>query len=273
MGAQSEPITMRAEDLDALFEQAIAERPSETKQIVDLPRPSCNDAVALPPVASKASENVRQRIGQLTRSLHDALAGLGYDKAMNKVIRGLPDARDRLNYIAQLTGQAAEKALNCVDRGQELQARLGSDAKTLADDWRRIFAKQLAMAEVESAARRTSDCLKHEGELPMVSDLAQRTRDFLDDIPRRTAEINSVLIDIMMAQDFHDLTGQVIKKVVELARYTEEQLCAILVETTPADRRADIEIGPSGPVIKPAVRSDVVTDQSQVDELLEKLGF
>lgn len=276
MGAPIQEMAIGPDDLDALFEQAVEQRACEPKQAAVPPRPSSNDPVAAIPGAAPAAEeaeDVHQRIGRLTRSLHDALCGLGYDKTVNKVIRGLPDARDRLNYIAQLTGQAAEKALNCVDRGQDLQAKLGDDARVLAEDWGRVFAKQMAMAEIQAAARRTSACLKDDGELHMVSELAQRTRDFLDDVPRRTGELSTVFIDIMMAQDFHDLTGQVIKKIVDLARFTEEQLVALLVHTTPPDRRAEIESGCSGPVINAGARADVVTDQAQVDDLLEKLGF
>ncbi|MBI4290288.1 MAG: protein phosphatase CheZ [Betaproteobacteria bacterium] len=276
MGAQMQEMTIGPDDLDALFEQAAERRACEPKPAAVPLRPSSNDPVAVISGAAPAAgetEDVYQRIGQLTRVLHDALCELGYDKTMNKVIRGLPDARDRLNYIAQLTGQAAEKALNCVDRGQELQAKLGDDAKALADDWGRVFAKQMAIAEIQAAARRTSECLNEDGDLHMVSDLAQRTREFLDDIPHRTGELSTVLLDIMMAQDFHDLTGQVIKKIVELARFTEEQLIALLVHTTPPDRRAGIDSGLSGPVVNAGGRADVVTDQTQVDELLEKLGF
>jgi chemotaxis protein CheZ len=75
----------------------------------------------------------------------------------------------------------------------------------------------------------------------------------------------------MMAQDFHDLTGQVIKKVVELARNLETQLVALLIETSRIERPESE--GLSGPVVRAEGRSDIVTDQQQVDELLGSLGF
>ena len=75
----------------------------------------------------------------------------------------------------------------------------------------------------------------------------------------------------MMAQDFHDLTGQVIKKVVELAATLESSLVALLVETQQAERKPD-EGWLSGPAVR-TDRPDVVTNQAQVDSLLESLGF
>jgi chemotaxis protein CheZ len=252
MAAQPQAISPE-EDLEALFDSIAEKRLQETQQVAVPERGAENDPVGAQASAGENEEDVHQRLGQLTRLLHDTLGELGYDKTVTALVQGLPDARDRLNYIAQLTGQAAEKALNSVDKGQEIQAGIGAGAKALSGDWERVFAKQVSVEEFR--------------------DLAQRTRDFLDAVPARAGELGAVLTDIMMAQDFHDLTGQVIKKIVDLAKYTEKQLVEILLKTSPPETRLEMEHNLAGPVINPQARSDVVTSQQQVDDLLGKLGF
>jgi chemotaxis protein CheZ len=78
----------------------------------------------------------------------------------------------------------------------------------------------------------------------------------------------------MMAQDFQDLTGQVIKRIIAITKEMEQQLLMLLVDHAPAVAKADLSVSLlNGPVINPAGRSDVVTSQDQVDELLASLGF
>lgn len=252
MVAQPQAISAE-EDLEALFDSVAEGRSQEPRQVADPDRSAGNDAAGAALPAAEEAQNIHQRLGHLTRLLHDTLYELGYDKTVTALVQGLPDARDRLNYIAKLTGQAAEKALNCVDKGQEIQAGIGAGAKALAGDWKRMFASGATLEE--------------------FGEVAQRTRDYLDAVPKRTEELGAVLTDIMMAQDFHDLTGQVIKKVVDLAKYTENQLVEILLKTTPPELRPEMEHHLAGPVINPRGRSDVVASQQQVDELLDKLGF
>ncbi|MDP2056996.1 MAG: protein phosphatase CheZ, partial [Thiobacillus sp.] len=82
------------------------------------------------------------------------------------------------------------------------------------------------------------------------------------------------LLDIMMAQDFQDLTGQVIRKVTDLAHGLEQQLVQLLLDYSPAEVRREANSGLlNGPQINPASKSDVVADQGQVDDLLDSLGF
>ncbi len=49
-------------------------------------------------------------------------------------------------------------------------------------------------------------------ELDDAKALVKETRTYLSDVPQITAATNKELLDIMMAQDFQDLTGQVIKR-------------------------------------------------------------
>lgn len=199
-------------------------------------------------------ERIFAQIGHMTRGLHNLLRELGLDKALEKVASDLPDNRDRLNYIASMTAQAAEKTLNAAESAQPIQEQLGSTAQSLAGQWDKLFNKQLGVNEFKS--------------------LVQDTRSYLGQVPQQTNATNAQLMEIILAQDFQDLTGQVIKKILEAAHQLENQLLGLLIETTPQEKRQSVAPGLlNGPVINAAGRSDVVTSQAQVDDLLESLGF
>lgn len=201
--------------------------------------------------------DVFQRIGTITRRLHDALHELGYDKVIGNAVDTLPDARARLSYIAKLTGESAEKVLNSVELARAAQDEIKVGAATLKARWKGKTARSLADADGAALVTETNEFL---GNLAMSADLT-----------------NSYLTEMMMAQDFHDLTGQVICKVVDLAQTLEEQLVKLLLEATPPEQRARVIATDSGFLNGPAVqttgRTDIVTNQSQVDDLLESLGF
>ena len=196
------------------------------------------------------SADVHHKIGQLTRQLHDSLNELGYADKLRGSMGELPDAQSRLSYIARLTGEVAEKVLNRVE-----QAKAQHDF--IAQETRRVVTS-LVKDPVAAVAK---------GEI----------MNFLTDVERVTKEADSHLTEIMMAQDFHDLTGQVIARVVNLAATIEEQLVQLLIQTAPPSvQSAPIEVPRehlAGPVVDPERTPDVVTNQSQVDDLLASLGF
>jgi chemotaxis protein CheZ len=170
-------------------------------------------------------------------------------------VEALPDAKDRLAYIANLTEQAACKVLNATDVANPLIESLEVDAQGLAQRWDRVYANQMGVDDFKQ--------------------LAADTRLFLSDqLPKKTGGAKTQLMEIMMAQDFQDLTGQVIKKVVTLAQELESQLMGALIEVIPGERRTEsVNSLLNGPVINAEGRGDVVVDQQQVDDLLDTLGF
>ena len=196
------------------------------------------------------SADVHHKIGQLTRQLHDSLNELGYADKLRGSMGELPDAQSRLSYIARLTGEAAEKVLNRVE-----QAKAQHDF--IAQETRRVVTS-LVKDPVAAVTK---------GEI----------MNFLTDVERVTTEADAHLTEIMMAQDFHDLTGQVIARVVNLAATIEEQLVQLLIQTAPPSVQAAPIEAPrehlAGPVVDPEHTPDVVTNQSQVDDLLASLGF
>ena len=201
----------------------------------------------LPSGPTMVSADVFQQIGSITRLLHDTMQQLGVMPKLRTATDGLPDARSRLNYIANKTAEAANKVLNSVD-----QAKVDHAAISQAT---RDIAKAIVADPVRAVA-------------------SGAVMNFVHDVELRTAAIDSHLTDIMMAQDFHDLTGQVVAKVVTLANDLEDSLVKLLVQVMPPDQREKVDPNVlHGPVVDATGRTDVVTDQGEVDDLLASLGF
>lgn len=199
-------------------------------------------------------QDVFVRIGTLTRSLHDTLRQLGYDKGVEDAVGALPDARERLDYIAKLTGKAAEKVLDAAERAKTEQNASRAEAHSLQKQWAKALGKSPSAHD--------------------LYDLGLKTQDYLASAQAHGDKVNNELTEIVLAQDFHDLTGQVIQRVTRLARTMEEQLVKLLIDATPHPQRKEVlENALAGPVISGEGRDDVVTDQGQVDDLLESLGF
>ena len=197
--------------------------------------------------ATAAPNDVFLQLGTITRLLHDSLRQLGVMPKLQLASEGLPDARSRLLYIANKTAEAANKVLNSVDQAKQEHAAI-------------------SQATREMARAITAD--------PVKAVASGAVLNFVQDIEERTARIDSHLTDIMMAQDFHDLTGQVVAKVVKLAGELEDSLVKLLVQVVPEEHREKVDANAlQGPVVNPEGRTDVVSNQGEVDDLLASLGF
>ncbi|SDI05794.1 chemotaxis protein CheZ [Propionivibrio dicarboxylicus] len=253
---ESEATTEDSDELQALFDSVAERMLTPPSAELASPAPAAPEAAsAEAAIPWPAQGKVFQQVGQMARLLHDTLGNLGFDDLLKNTVAALPDAKDRLSYIANLTEQAACKVLNATDVANPLQEELENGASLLAAKWDRLYANQMNVDEFKL--------------------LAAETRAFLKSaVPQRTAATKEQLMEIMMAQDFQDLTGQVIKKVVSVAQDLESQLMGVLIEVMPGDRRTDsVNSLLNGPVIDAAGRADVVASQQQVDDLLDSLGF
>jgi chemotaxis protein CheZ len=199
-------------------------------------------------------DEVLLRIGHMTRNLHDSLRGLGLDKLLLTAAEDIPNARDRLDYVAKKSEEAAQKVLNATDAAIPLQEKMDEGAKAIINELNKLL--QAPFSEQASRA-----CLA-------------QTVQYLSSVNLDTANTKSHLMDIMMAQDFQDLTGQVIKKITELAQNIEQQLVQILIDYSPAEIKRQSGDGLlNGPQMNPVNKIDVVAGQEQVDDLLDSLGF
>jgi len=262
------------DELEALFDSILASNNpqpaaaptvAEAAPAVAEPAPVSETAPASVPAAAETptgsntsiTEPYYSQIGHLTRKLHDTMHELGYDKSLERAVdTTIPDARDRLNYIATLTAKAADRVLNATDVAKPLQEQIETDSAKLSEQWDRLFKNELSIDDFKA--------------------LVGQTRDFLGNVSNSAKTTNAQLMEIMMAQDFQDLTGQVIKKITEMAKDMETQLIGLLLEGTPPEKRAEVVDHSgllNGPVINADGRSDIVANQEQVDDLLESLGF
>jgi chemotaxis protein CheZ len=193
------------------------------------------------------SPEVFQQLGTITRTLHDTMQRLGVMPKLQIATDGLPDARSRLNYIASKTAAAADKVLNSVDQAKAEHAGISK------------ATRELAAAIVADPVRAVA---------------SGAVMNFVHDVEKRTQSIDNHLTDIMLAQDFHDLTGQVVAKVVNLANDLEDSLVKLLVQVVPPEQREKVDPNIlQGPVVNPEGRTDVVANQGEVDDLLASLGF
>lgn len=190
------------------------------------------------------------RLGLVVRQLHDSLRTLGYEQVLDETLREITDSQDRLQYIASLTEQAATRVLNTVDESLPIQIEQALEARQFESAWAELMAHSSP-------------------DMTRLRELGAETQMFLSVVANNSEEEKKRLMDIMMAQDFQDITGQIIKKVVTLTEKLEQELAQILIDYAPATHRhekpVDLLAGPAVP--------DRAMVQDDVDSLLADLGF
>jgi chemotaxis protein CheZ len=229
-------------DLESLFDSIVAANVAPATPKAD---------IAANP--DGGADEVITRIGKLTRTLHDGLRELGYDKMIESAASAIPDTRDRLSYVATMTEQAAQRALSASEAAKPIQDELAAGAGALSARWDGLIATDPGVDEFKA--------------------LVVHTREYLRQVPERTRATNAQLTEIMLAQEFQDLTGQVIKKITDVVHTLESQLLKLLVENAAPEKAPGAGEMLNGPAINWRARTDLVTSQKQVDELLESLGF
>jgi chemotaxis protein CheZ len=254
-------MTDDADDLEALFDEVAAQRTDTavvaTAASEPAPQSEPEQVQAEPqPVAEtredQSDKPMYERLGGIVRLLHDSLRELGYDRSLLDVANQITDAQDRLTYIATLTEQAAVKVLNAVDHGMPEQDNLAKKAKEMDDRWAQLFEGKLSIEEFKS--------------------LAGDSKQFAAIVADATEAEKARLLDIMMAQDFQDITGQLIKKIVAITSTAERELAQLLRDNAPPEVKAAIEHKPEELMQGPAAPG-VAMAQDDVDSLLADLGF
>ena len=218
----------------------------------------------LEPIAAVAADGVSNdevlvRVGHMTRALHDSLRGLGLDKLVEKAASDIPDARDRLDYVARLSEQAAKRVLDATDTAGPMQDAVESRSADVRTSWQALLDKDAAGAAAGAQDWRA---------------LAERTVAMMAENERAATATRAELMNIMLAQDFQDLTGQVIGRITGIAQNLEKQLVQVLIDFAPDEIKRELDNGLlNGPQIKPEGNLEVVANQGQVDDLLDSLGF
>ncbi|MGH8809739.1 MAG: protein phosphatase CheZ [Noviherbaspirillum sp.] len=246
-------MTDAADDLEALFDEVAAQR-AETV-VAPSAESAPADANAAGADEDQSEKPMYERLGGIVRMLHDSLRELGYDRSLSDVASQITDAQGRLEHIASLTEQAANKVLNAVDTSMPEQDNLSGKAKDMEDRWTLLFEGKLGIEEFKA--------------------LAGDSKQFAATVQQASEAEKARLLDIMMAQDFQDITGQLIKKIVTITSKAEHELAQLLRDNAPAEvkaamasaehKPAELMNGPSAPGAAMA--------QDDVDSLLADLGF
>lgn len=187
-------------------------------------------------------------LGQITRQLHEALTALGLEQDLQAIAQEIPDARDRLSHVGRMTEAAATQVLNLIDQAQPGCETFERECQVLAQS----LAQMVASGTPPNWRELIGTCQM----------FAQMGQSFAE-------TQHGVLTDIMMTQDFQDLSGQIIKKVIDIISHTEAQLVQLLVHSVPPQAAA--------PTAQPSLAGPLVPEkamkQNDVDDLLASLGF
>ncbi len=217
-------------------------------------------------LAVPGSSELFAEVGKLTRQLHDSLKSFQFDPAISNLLEeDIPDAKRRLSHVIDMTEQAANKTMDAVESCLPIADRLNSDLSNLMPEWQKLMTRKLQLGEFKS--------------------LCHNLNGFLNASLANANELQGSLTEVLMAQGFQDLTGQILRRVIELVRQVEESLIGLLTafgQTTlqlPADDKPAAPRKPKagheaeGPIIDAVGRNDVVQGQDDVDDLLSSLGF
>jgi chemotaxis protein CheZ len=255
------------DDLEALFDEISSQRgsPATAAETAATSAPAPAPTMIAPAALAATPEEIAdkpmfERLGGIVRLLHDSLRELGYDRSLSDVATEITDAQGRLEYVATLTEQAANKVLNAIDIGMPEQDALSKHAKEMDARWTQLFEGKLSVDEFKT--------------------LANDSRSFSARVAEATEAEKARLLDIMMAQDFQDITGQLIKKIVSITHKAESELAQLLRDNAPPEVKAahtekpadnkptDLMAGPAVPGTHAAAMV-----QDDVDGLLADLGF
>lgn len=209
------------------------------------------------------SSELFAEVGKLTRQLHDSLKNFQVDPSLNVLLEeDIPDAKKRLNHVIDMTEQAANRTMDAVESCLPIADQLNQHLNGLLPRWQKLMQRDLALGEFKQ--------------------LCHNMDGFLHETVAESNRLNMLLTDVLMAQDYQDLTGQILRRVIELVREVEDSLIGLLTAfgnanlpaSEPKSPRKKIQASEAeGPIIDTDGRDDVVTGQDDVDDLLSSLGF
>lgn len=211
-------------------------------------------------LAQPIQKELFDEVGKLTRQLHNALVDFQLDNRLLELAnKDIPDAKERLTYVIDMTEQAANKTMDAVEECLPLSDALNSNLASVKPTWDKLMRRDISLQDFKG--------------------LCHDVQHFMGQCEADSNRLRQLLNEILMAQDFQDLTGQMIRRVIDLVKEVELSLVSML--TVFGDQAEDVIDTPirmggieaEGPVINADTRQDVVTGQDEVDDLLSSLGF
>ncbi|WP_413701321.1 protein phosphatase CheZ [Psychromonas sp. KJ10-10] len=235
----------------ALVEHLQAEEIAEANSIIESAHQS-----------GSSDGDVFYKVGELTRELHDALVSFQNDtRLIDMAGQDIPDAKDRLKYVIEMTDKVANKTMDAVDNCLPIADKLIENLEEIAPNWQGLMNREIELGDFKKLCHQVDSLIKNSSSSAIT--------------------LRASLTDILMAQDFQDLTGQMIRRVIDLVQEIESKLVGILTVCS-ADEVSTLKktnttpkktIEAEGPIINAEERDDVVNGQDDVDDLLSSLGF
>jgi chemotaxis protein CheZ len=190
-----------------------------------------------------------KEVGRLTRQLHDTLVSFQMDSKLSHLAtRDMPDAKEHLNNVINMTESSAHKTMSAIESTIPICEGLENRATELREKWERFMSRDLTVDEFR--------------------ELARELGAFLSFAERESGTIKTGLNEILIAQDFQDLTGQTIRRVINLVQEVEESLVGMI-------KLSDYNMSDAQREEKSETRegSKSMASQDDVDDLLSSLGF
>lgn len=210
-------------------------------------------------MANLRESSLFQEVGKLTRQLHEAIAGFSIDaKIADLTENEIPDAKERLNYVITMTQQSADTTLNAVEELLPLSKRMSDQTTELGGKWNRFLRKEM-------------DCDE-------FNDVSQELVEHFSSSADNLETIQSQLNEVLMAQGFQDITGQIIKRVINMVQEVEHSMVELIrisgyrLSGT-KDNEPLTSKGLEGPAVPAIIDEQTITNQDGVDDLLSSLGF
>ncbi|MBR9727345.1 protein phosphatase CheZ [Shewanella intestini] len=209
-------------------------------------------------LATPLQRELFEEVGKLTRQLHSALQDFQLDSRLSELANTeIPDAKERLNYVIDMTEQAANKTMDAVEECLPLADTIITNIKSVTPMWDKLMRRDIELNEFKV--------------------LCHDVQQFMSHSEHDSNRLRELLNQILMAQDFQDLTGQMIRRVIDLVREVENNLVSMLTVfgDMPMNEieQTENKIEAEGPIMDAESRDDVVSDQDEVDDLLSSLGF
>ena len=218
---------------------------------------------SLDEIMALRESNLFHELGKMTREIHDSIMNFRMDSRIADLAENdIPDAKDRLEYVITMTENAANTVLTVVEKGTPVAEKLSQQAKELTEQWNKFRRREMTPEELK--------ILGHDVET------------FFSESDAMMTELLSGFTEVLMAQDFQDLTGQIIRRVINLVDEIEGNLVQLIKmqgenfkrEDKKQQPKSDSETILEGPQVPGKETSDdVMKGQDDVDDLLASLGF
>ncbi|MDT8384986.1 MAG: protein phosphatase CheZ [Gammaproteobacteria bacterium] len=212
-------------------------------------------------ISSARESGLYNEVGKMARGLHDALNTFCSETRIDELAEDeIPDARSRLRHVITLTQKSADRSLTAVENTLPRCDELSGKISELGKAWQNFKRREMSVEQFR--------------------ELSTKLETFFSEAEEETSAIRSGLNEVMMAQDFQDLTGQIITRVIELVEEVEGNLVELVrltgVRKTPSttnDNDRAEAIKAEGPHVPGLGDNKVVNGQDDVDDLLSSLGF